>query len=120
MPRLPPVPTASIGSSSPPEAIPLRDQLDIIKDLHQALIQALDDGDVTGFTDLVQQRESALAVLRAAYASADDAERRDIRPDLVALLPLDRDLQGRATTARDDLRSQIDGQRSLAPRGAQP
>lgn len=98
----------------------MREQLDIIKDLHQALMQALDAGDVSGFVELIQRRESALEALQDAYTKADATARQDIQPELAALLPLDRDLQGRAARACDDLRTQLDKQRNLAPRGEQP
>ncbi len=98
----------------------MREQLNIIRGLHDELVAALDHGDVDRFTELVLVREEALATLHAAFECADHQARQAIQPDLAALLPLDRDLQGRAAGMRIDLRTRLDAQHGAAPRPEPP
>lgn len=86
---------------------PLRE----LEHLHEALLDALDAGDVERVHGLVRRRENLLQDLQAAYDAATAAERDAAQGDLQALARLDRDLQGRAVTLRDRLRGELDQQR---------
>jgi hypothetical protein len=79
-----------------------------LRELHPVLIAALDAGDVDQVASLVARREELLSALATAHADASIAERQAIQADLAALLPLDRDLQQRATRTRDQLRRELD------------
>jgi hypothetical protein len=91
-----------------------------LRELHPVLIAALDAGDVDQVADLVIRREDLLSRLVAAHAAATAEERQSIRQDLAALLPLDRDLQQRASGTRDQLRLELDRQRDRGGPRQQP
>ena len=95
-------------------------QLAIIRELHAALVAALDAGDVEQVAELVQRRDAAVAQLQRAHDAAPAAARQAIQPELAALLPQERDLQQRAAHLRNQLRDELDRRRDPVGHREQP
>ena len=88
----------------------MQSRLTRLRALHAELLAALDQGDVAAVRALVQERAEQLAALQAEFGAAAASDRTAIQPALRELLPLDRQLQDRATGLRDELRSELDRQ----------
>ncbi|MBD3221724.1 hypothetical protein GF314_10820 [bacterium] len=81
----------------------MRQTLQELLELHDALVQALDVGDVDAFGRLLERRGEAIEALAHRLEAATAAERRAVTDQLVDLQRLDRELQARSREARDDL-----------------
>lgn len=85
----------------------LQTKIDDLLHLHDAIVQALDAGDLDRVDELVHERGSHVTVLADAFNLADESERQQLQPTLERLAGLDQKLQARCRAARDTLGSKL-------------
>jgi hypothetical protein len=81
----------------------LHTKLKKLHEIHEAFVAALDAGDVERLVKLTASRGEQLAALEADLAAATPAERERVMVELQDLLVLDRELQARCRSTRDEL-----------------